>query len=553
VDISGTGTDVPGTLADDSEHNITIPAFTFNEVSYTTARVGVNGGIALGSTTGEISLTNAALPSTSNTAGNILLMPYWDDLDIQTSPTIKTQTIGDLHIIQFTDVAHNSYTTGSITFQVQLNLVTGVITYVYQDVIFGSATYDSGISATVGIQMTSTTAVQYSFNTASLSNGQCISFTPNTVTYSWSGPGGYSSTMQNPSLGMVDLADAGMYTVTLENSNGCESTASVNLVVNATPTITPGSNPAVCSGTLSADLTYSGTTGSPDEYSIDFDAAAEAQGFVDVMNATLPVSPIAIVVPGAAATGTYNATLTVRNSTSTCTSSSMPISVTVLGLPNAGTVSGVTPLCIAATTTYTSNGDAGGMWTSTNPSVASVNAMTGLVTALAVGTTDITYTSSNACGSPSMAFQTLTVDPIEVLNTNDSGAGSLRDIIACAGPGATITFAPGLSGMTITLTTGEIVINKNLTLSGIGMLNLTISGNNASRIFHVQTGSTLRIEDMSLINGSAMTNGGAMYVQGGLILENVILDNNLENGLPKALTIVNPALLEIIGTVEMRD
>ncbi len=178
--------------------------------------------------------------------------------------------------------------------------------------------------------------------------------------------------------------------------------------------------------------------------------------------------------------------------------------------------------------------------------------MTGFVTALSAGTTDITYTSSNACGSPDADFQTLTVSPVEVLNTNDTGAGSLRDIIACAGPGATITFAPGLTGQTILLTSGEIVINKNLTLSGPGMLNLTISGNSTSRVFHVQTGNTLRIEDMALKNGSAMTNGGAVFVQGGLILENVLLENNMENGVPKSLTIINPALLEVIGNVDMK-
>ncbi|MDQ3017326.1 MAG: hypothetical protein M3R25_11495, partial [Bacteroidota bacterium] len=137
VDISASGTSVPDALGDDTEHNITIPAFTFNGIVYTFARVGMNGAIALNSTTGEIGFTNAALPSTANSAGNILLLPYWDDLNIQTSPTIKTQTIGSVFMIQYTNLAHNNFTTGSITFQVQLNLTTGVITYVYQDVIFG--------------------------------------------------------------------------------------------------------------------------------------------------------------------------------------------------------------------------------------------------------------------------------------------------------------------------------------------------------------------------------------------------------------------------------
>src|SRR4051812_22645002 len=64
---------------------------------------------------------------------------------------------------------------------------------------------------------------------------------------------------------------------------------------------------------------------------------------------------------------------------------------------------------------------------------------------------------------------------ITVTNTNDSGSGSLRDAIANATPGDTITFAaPG----TITLTTGNLVINKDLTITGLGSNDTIISGNN---------------------------------------------------------------------------
>jgi hypothetical protein len=50
-----------------------------------------------------------------------------------------------------------------------------------------------------------------------------------------------------------------------------------------------------------------------------------------------------------------------------------------------------------------------------------------------------------------------------VINTNDSGAGSLRETIGCAIAGSTIIFHPSLLDQTITLTSGEIVIDKNIT------------------------------------------------------------------------------------------
>jgi Ig-like domain CHU_C associated len=259
IDIDPTGTSV-GTVGDDTEHNITIPSFLFNGVSYTTARVGMNGAIALGSTTGEISVTNAALPSTTNSAGNVLLAPWWDDLDIQTAASIKTETVGNMHIIQFTDAAHNNFTTAPIEFQVQLNLTSGEIHFVYPDVIFGSATYDAGISATVGIQFSGTSALQYSFNTASLTNNQTITFTPLSNTLAWSGPSSFTSTVASNTLTGVTLANAGTYTVIATGSNGCTKTQSVTLVVNqTTSSTTTASHPT--SYTWSANGTTYTTSG----------------------------------------------------------------------------------------------------------------------------------------------------------------------------------------------------------------------------------------------------------------------------------------------------
>ena len=122
------------------------------------------------------------------------------------------------------------------------------------------------------------------------------------------------------------------YVTETSGVGGVSSPSAVTGTINTLPTIMPGANPAVPRGTASANLTYSATTGVPDKYSIDFDAAAEAQGFADVTLASLPASPIVITVPGAATPGTYNGTLTVTNSTTGCTQTSgSAITVTVTG------------------------------------------------------------------------------------------------------------------------------------------------------------------------------------------------------------------------------
>lgn len=138
-----------------------------------------------------------------------------------------------------------------------------------------------------------------------------------------------------------------------------------------------------------------------------------------------------------------------------------------------------------------------------------------------------------------------------VYNNSDSGEGSLRDAIACAPEGSVISFVNTLIGSTITLETGEILIDKNLTITGPGLATgLMVSGNNATRVFHIAPGKTLTLKNMSLVHcSSAAPNGGALFVEGNLTLQNIILDDNFEEGItPKAITINSPGgVIEIIG------
>lgn len=116
---------------------------------------------------------------------------------------------------------------------------------------------------------------------------------------------------------------------------------------------------------------------------------------------------------------------------------------------------------------------------------------------------------------------------ITVTNTNDSGAGSLRQAIAGAFSGDIIAFAPGLTG-TITLTSGELLLNKDLTIIGPGTSALAISGNNASRVFRVGDGVTVSIYGMTIRDGNAATttDGGGILNTGTLTLNNVIVTAN---------------------------
>src|SRR5690606_13668948 len=120
-------------------------------------------------------------------------------------------------------------------------------------------------------------------------------------------------------------------TITVRNTvTGCVSaTQNITVTIVANPTITLGPDPSVCIGATTANLAYTATTGSPNQYSIDFDGAAQTAGFVDVPNTNLPASPIGITIPGAATAGTYNGTITVYNTTTGCESTAVPFSITI--------------------------------------------------------------------------------------------------------------------------------------------------------------------------------------------------------------------------------
>ena len=89
---------------------------------------------------------------------------------------------------------------------------------------------------------------------------------------------------------------------------------------------------------------------------------------------------------------------------------------------------------------------------------------------------------------------------ITVTNTNDSGAGSLRQALADANNGDTINFDSSLNGQTITLINGELLVNKSVTINGPGASNLTVRSDGVGRVFHVTGGVSATIAGLAITN-----------------------------------------------------
>lgn len=121
---------------------------------------------------------------------------------------------------------------------------------------------------------------------------------------------------------------------------------------------------------------------------------------------------------------------------------------------------------------------------------------------------------------------------LTVTNTNDAGAGSLRQAVIDAVGGDDITFNGALSGGTITLATGEMAIAKNLTIDGDlnddNVPDITVSGGGASRIFNVSGGNSITLDGLTMTNGND-TQGGAIEMSTGstLNITDSVFSNNV--------------------------
>ena len=230
--------------------------------------------------------------------------------------------------------------------------------------------------------------------------------------------------------------------IVTNNTTGCSSTsAAFTVTISPTPEITLGANPAVCRGVTSASLTYSATVGSPDQYSINFDGTANAQGFVDITNVALPTSPISITVPAGAPAATYNGVLTIRNSTYSCVSGNYNITVTINPLPVPG-VSGSTSVCINSTgNVYTTEaGMTNYLWTVSGGSITAGggmadNSVTVTWGAAGTGHVIVNYTNGSGCTAVSATDQSITINALPVISIGIAETSGLanNDGIVCAG------------------------------------------------------------------------------------------------------------------------
>jgi len=114
-----------------------------------------------------------------------------------------------------------------------------------------TAVFSADATCTNNISLTSPTMPTASANNnGPVCENGIINLTSGTVsgaTYSWSGPNGFSSTSQNPTINPITVSGSGVYTVTV-TLNGCNATATTTVIINPAPSVTSGSDITICEG-----------------------------------------------------------------------------------------------------------------------------------------------------------------------------------------------------------------------------------------------------------------------------------------------------------------
>lgn len=210
------------------------------------------------------------------------------------------------------------------------------------------------------------TAIASSSSFCQNSNAGLSAYAFGASSYFWTGPAGFSSSLQNPLITNIQPSSAGIYTVLITSVNGCMATKFATLNVMPTPTVTIFSTNTVCingiiSLSASGGVTYqwtgpNGFISSSQNPTISANTMAFSGNYylsvTDVNGCTNTGSTSVLVqsVPLLNIVSSFN-TGCAPLCTSFSVSSSSPITSTTLNLGNGTTINNVT-----ASTCYTASG-----------------------------------------------------------------------------------------------------------------------------------------------------------------------------------------------------
>ncbi len=350
----------------------------------------------------------------------------------------------------------------------------------------GSSTTTSGASAADYITPSTPTAS----NNGPICAGSTLMLSTPAVsgaTYSWTGPNGFTSAVQNPSITNATTAATGTYSVTI-TVNGCTSAAgTTSATVKAKPaTPTAGNNGPICAGsTLS--LTASTISGATYSWT-------GPNGF------TSAVQNPSITNATTAATGTYSVTATVSG----CTSTAGTTNATVNDAPGQAEITDITDVdsCVQSGIHVLYTAGAG----ATSHDLYRDGSL--VVTGYASGAVyDPQDTVSHNYRIRAVIGSCYSISELMSGTDTDNGVGvpavpGVADINGCATDGVTVTWAP------VTGATGyDLRVDGTTTYSDVSSPYTFTPGDNSSHNYKVRAKNALCTSDWSPVTSGTDLNG----------------------------------------------
>jgi gliding motility-associated-like protein len=365
------------------------------------------------------------------------------------------------------------------------NLMSGIYS------VFATSAGCSGPATNVSITVNNNPSPVASSSLPSYCAGATISLLASSAaSYTWSGPGGFTSNSQNPTIASSGTVSSGVYNLTVTSAAGCTGITSTSVTVNPNPSSNAfATNTAVCTGNP-INLNASGGT----NYNWSGPNGFSSGNQNPTITSTSTLS-----------SGVYS--LSVSNTVTGC-STNTTVNVMVNGLPiiNASAVSG--SVCTNAAITLTASGATSYTWTGPASYIAvGANQTINNATQTNAGNYTITVTDANSCSSnltvPVFVYSLTAVSATAGITSNTFCTGSTINLFGAssvasytwAGPNSftsnnqnpTITNAQSNAAGIYTLSVSEngctntatAMVNVNQTPSLINSNNgLTCSGQN---------------------------------------------------------------------------
>ena len=311
------------------------------------------------------------------------------------------------------------------------NLCSGVYSVTITDV--NNCTVTTSVTITEPAVVAAT-----ALNNGPVCEGQMINFTASGGTnYSWIGPNGFTSTIQNPTISGATLAMAGVFSVTVTNAVGCTAVANTTVIVDAAPIVNAGVDQTACSNNPSVNLNGSAINATGGTWS---GGGGTYNPNSNTLNATYTPSA------GEITTGFVNLTLTTTgNGTCNAVTDQMVISIMPAPTVNAGmdqTVCASNPYVLL--NGIISGGSTTGIWTTNGTGTFAPDDIT-LNTSyvpsagdIVIGTVNLTLTSTNNGSCNAVTDQVIiTILPAPTVNAGIDQTVCNGTSVTLSGSGAT--------------------------------------------------------------------------------------------------------------------